>query len=309
MVSESAKSKIILIGEHAVIYGAKAIGIPCNAYSKVTIRSQKDKGILFCGVENSTLNDKAVLLDIAQHVLAKLGVRDVGLKIEVSCDVPPGLGFGLSASLSIAIVKALYRFFSKEISRDELLQFVGELENLNHGNASGIDHSVIIQNQPILFQKSTDSVEIKSIPGLLNKEIFQNCYLVNTGKPMESTKEMVEFVAQQFEKSPTNLQSIFDEVSVLTPKVLAACENADYKELVNLINRAGILLEDLGVVSAKVKDFSRELRASGSAVKISGAGGKSDAGSGIALVFTKDKPLLKAMCEKYSFEVLDFEVV
>lgn len=271
--------KVIIAGEHSVVYGKMALATSIGLGVDVSVSK---KG------ENSTVgtisSDKKGLVRKA----IELAGGDSGLNVEISSELPVGSGLGSSAAVCAAVIKGVREYLGKPIDNEELFNLTLECEKIAHGNPSGIDPAIVVYRGLIAYRKGQpfERLKIKTPLELL---------IVNTGKPAESTKEMVEQVAL----NPNNLV-IAEKIEDLVVKVRENLINGG--EIADLLNQNGILLEELGVVGEYTQDLSKELRAQGASVKITGAGGVK-AGSGMMIVMgpnlTKIEKLLDNKQVKY----------
>lgn len=256
--------KVILFGEHAVVYGKMAL----VASISLGVRAQV---VMNGGVDKTEIVKKAI----------EVAGGSQNLQIKIESELPVGSGLGSSAAVSACVIKAVREYLGKPIDQDELFQLTMECEKVAHGNPSGVDPASVVYGGLIAYTKGQpfERLVIKNPIKLL---------LVNTGKPRESTREMVELVA----KNPDR-ENIIEEIGEIA--TLAKAEMVEGREIHQLINKNGILLEKLGVVGEKVKKLSHKLREMGASVKITGAGGVSG-GSGMMIVlarnFAKFKELL-----------------
>jgi mevalonate kinase len=243
--------KVILAGEHAVVYGEMALVAQISLGVKVEVVVGKK--------ETDLLIRKAI--DLAG------GKDKVGVKI--TSEIPIGSGLGSSAAVAAAIIKQVRNYFRKPIGEDELFEYTMECERIAHGNPSGIDPASVVYGGLITFVKGKpiEKLKIKNKLKLL---------LVNSGKPGETTREMVELVAQQRGKEK-NIREIGKIAREIRDKL------AKGEEIGQLINKNGYLLEKLGVVGKKAITLANKLREMGAAVKITGAGGVKT-GSGMMMV-------------------------
>ncbi|MFZ2199759.1 MAG: mevalonate kinase [Microgenomates group bacterium] len=256
--------KVILAGEHAVVYGKMALATSISLGVSV-------------GVVENDWSPKNPLIDKAIEVAG----GDENIQVKIVSELPIGSGLGSSAAVSVATIRAVREYLGKPIDNGELFNLTMECEKLAHGNASGIDPTTVVYGGLIAFTKGQpfERLEIKNPIKLL---------LVNSGKPAESTKEMVELVAN----NPENRQ-VIDKIARLVEEVREKL--VDGSEVSELLNQNGLLLEELGVVGERAKGLSRELREIGARVKITGAGGVKT-GSGMMVViapeYTKIRKLL-----------------
>jgi len=251
----STFGKVILAGEHAVVYGEMALSakITLEVKARVVEGKKETNPIIKKAIEVAGGNDK------------------IGVIVE--SEIPIGSGLGSSAAVVAAIIKAVREYLGRRIENDELFELTMECERLAHGNPSGIDPATVVYGGAIAFTKG------RPIEKLIIKKPVE-MLLVNTGKPIETTKEMVELVVRNTEKEKT-----IKEIGRIVRQIRANLENGE--EIGGLINKNGILLEDLGVVGSGAIRLANELRDMGAMIKITGAGGVAK-GSGMMIVIHPD---------------------
>ncbi len=267
--------KVILAGEHAVVYGKMAlvtsISLGVRAYVGRAESKQKYNEII----------SKAI----------KVAGGDDLLEIKIESELPAGSGLGSSAAIAAAVVKGVREYLGKVITEDELFELTLECEKVAHGNPSGVDPAAVVYGGLIAYVKGQpfEKLMITRLVTLL---------LVDTGKPTESTREMVEMVAAKEDK-----ERIINQIGELSGQVKVGLIRGE--EVNELLNQNGLLLEELGVVGKRAKELSDGLRQIGCSVKITGAGGVAT-GSGMMIVMSRDLQKTKAFLDKRN--VKHFEV-
>ena len=273
----SACAKLILAGEHLVVHGYDGLAIPLlDKQTTITLRPNS-----ITTFNNGELSDSQLAeLNTELKVFCQLLNLDIdqlnGYGFEVNL-IDTGIGLGASASFAVAMLKVLANFKGETLTQNQLLEYAGEIEKLYHGNPSGIDHTTIVLEQPILFHGSTKTFTPLQIE--LPEFFKTHTQLINTGKPKESTKQMVEFVTPKIQSFP---KKQLDELNAELPKLIQSLQENNLPEFKRIINIYGQFLESLPICTNAVKDQSSQIRTHGGAAKICGAGGLSD-GSGILL--------------------------
>lgn len=244
MITFSAPGKIILSGEHAVVYGYPAIAIAVN--KRLSLKTILNKN---------------------------------NLSWQINSEIPARCGLGSSAALSAVSAAALVYLKTKKLNKEIINDMAFSLEKIHHGKPSGLDNTVSVYGGLIFYEKfkKFKSLKVKKLPEFL---------LINSGKPKETTKEMINLVASK----PEN-KIILGKIGKLTQKFVKACK---YSHLIKENER---LLEDLGVVSQKAQKIIRQIEKLGAAAKICGAGGVKT-GSGMILVTGKNLDLVKKFCRQ-----------
>ncbi len=132
----------------------------------------------------------------------------------------------------------------------------------------------------------------KKLDFTIPEKLAKNFVLINTGKPKESTKEMVAMVGKQ----SARFRNIFDDQEKLVKELLPVLKNGNEKELIRIIREGEKNLERIGVVSSYVKSIIRKIEKAGGAAKICGAGGTTKA-TGILLAYHPQKKVIEKIAK------------
>lgn len=340
IVRTSAPGKLILIGEHTVVYGKPALITAINKRCFATIKERTDKKIIIFsknyGEKITTEidgifkkfykaqddwglfikgNDVEILkkitsspLDYAQIIIGQFldffKIKSVGgLDLEIDSEIPVGSGMGSSAALAVSIISALFLIAKKDINKEKINEIALLCERIKHGRPSGADNSSSVYGGLIRFQKDQN---IKLVTLESYQEAFENYYIVNTGTPEESTGEMVRRVSEFYEENPIEAERIFSEQEKLTERLLEIFRNRSYDGTGEIIKRAEENLEKLGVVSDLTKDLIRKIEKNGGFSKVCGGGGRRNK-SGIILIFSHNLQLLNNVLKSFEAEQLKLD--
>jgi mevalonate kinase len=272
-----ACGKVILLGEHAVVYGVPAIaaGIDRGARAEATLLATGPSRLLVRGwnfaVRESDLHDDLArafraLLDAARRDRPALPACSV----EVEADLPPGGGLGCSAAMGVAIARALDPALSEDAVQERAMAW----ERIFHGNPSGIDAAVAARGGCVFFRKGEPLERVRA------RGTLHLC-VGGTGIA-SSTKAMVDAVARLRSLHPDAVATAFDGVRSLVQSARLAIEAGDRFALGRLMDRNQALLAGLFVSSPEIERMCGLARAAGAfGAKLTGAGG---GGSVVALV-------------------------
>jgi mevalonate kinase len=285
MHTYSAPAKVILFGEHAVVYGEPAIAAPFNTLqAQVTATSAPHGSGLSIISPASSLrlhvtlaNDTAdnALIYAAQLVLKALTKAPPDLTLELHSNIPIGGGFGSGAAVSTALMRALSAALGEPLEGEALNDLVYQVEKLHHGTPSGIDNTVIVYNQPVYFVRGTAP------------QIFQVgtplTFLVADSGVSASTRETVSDVRRLYTRDQAHYSAIIGEIGNLTRAARTLIESGEsLPELGELMNNNHSLLRALTVSSAHLDRLCAAARRQGAyGAKLSGGG---RGGSLIALI-------------------------
>lgn len=239
-----ASGKIILMGEHSVVYGKPAIALPFKQ-AQISSKVFKTNGnITIDSIYHNGLLDEApdTLYGIKQLiyiVLVYLKQPFNGIHIKIESSLPAQRGLGSSASVSIAIVRSLFDAFKTELSQERLNYFVDVAEQIHHLNPSGLDATTIAFGQAVFYQKDIG----KSVISLKLDAVI---VIADTGKK-GLTREAVEEVRQLWNDNPTIISPIMDRLEALTNEVKIYLETNEVIRLGLAMTEAHHLLRSIKV--------------------------------------------------------------
>lgn len=275
-VKVSAPGKIILSGEHAVVHGFPALVASVSLRSYVKIEKIKKPG-----VELYPATAKEILSVGIKNFEKYTGIKVAGVKISLESRIPIGSGMGSSASISVSLAGVLYKFVFNKFDPEEIFKIANLTEGYYHKKSSGVDPTICTYGGFLWYRKETENLKLSV--KLNSTKLFDNLVIFNSGKPLETTGEMVSRVAERLKKYPSNTNKIFRSIEKLTRNFINFADQTDGLSLGRLISENGRYLEELGVVSVNTKRIIRDIEKLGGSAKIAGAGGyKEDSGMLIA---------------------------
>lgn len=274
MALAHAPGKVILFGEHAVVYGRPAIAVPVTevrAQARVEWGPTGQGAVIVAPdvgqrvlLQEASENDP--LARTARLVLDAIKVeRNPDVTITVTSSVPIARGLGSGAAVSTALVRALAQHFDRWLSSRAISELVYQAEILYHGTPSGIDNTVVAFEKPIYFVKD-EGWEVFWVgqPFLLA--------IADTGVE-SSTKEVVGDLRQRYEANPDQYTPFLDEAGEIAVAARSAIEQGRIETLGRLMNENHTVLQALGVSCPELDCLVVAARDGGAlGAKLSGAG-------------------------------------
>lgn len=266
----TAHGKIILIGEHAVVYNMPAIALPFMATTTtVTITSIEGETFIDSDYFTGYLGEIPEALDgfktALDNVCAYLNVSTQGLHIDVESLIPPERGMGSSAAVATALVKALFNYFEADLTDKIVKEFVDTAEKVTHGNPSGIDSTIVNSLSPIYFKKDESPTSLPfDMDGFL--------IAADTGIKGQ-TKEAVGDVAKLIQSAKDQTTSAVNRIGQLTSQAKDAIINNNVPILGEIMNQTHRLLKDLTVSNRQLDTLVQAaLKAGAAGAKLTGGG-------------------------------------
>ncbi|MEM3617934.1 MAG: mevalonate kinase [Candidatus Bathyarchaeia archaeon] len=283
-VIASAPAKIILFGEHFVVYGEPAIvlAIDKRAYARAELR--KDKRLFLRSLnlnvagffENGNFkieegNPKEARMKLeplkcaVEKVLEISGER-VGLNIEVNSTVPVAAGLGSSAAVAAAVTAAVGALLNVKMSREDIFRIAYKAEKIMHGTPSGVDPAISTFGGTLLFQIDT---------GFKPLDVRADIPLVigNTGVE-RSTRSQVTKVRSLKDRYPQIVEPMMRSAREIVLRAIEALKEGDLETLGELMNINHALLYGLGVSDESLEWLINAARKAGAlGAKLTGAGG------------------------------------
>jgi len=296
--------KIILLGEHSVVYGRHAIAVPAPVNIRTKVQDTEDEILLMIpswGVEyrlDKNPKKRQSFEKPAGLILDQMGLSKKGMKIEVFSDIPRGMGLGGSAAIAVSIIKALNNHFKLALNQDEINEMALESEKIAHGNPSGIDNTMATYGHPLIFRNGDNPL----IEPLNINETFS--ILVGFSSTEGLTAKTVGIVRDLWKKNPGVYEKIFDEIDSLALQSIQAIQNNDFELLGQLMNINHGLLNTLQVSTPELERLIMIARESGAlGAKLTGGGG-----GGAVIALCKDIDITKSAIESEGYETLVVEI-
>ena len=268
----SAPGKVILFGEHFVVYGVKAI--LCSINKRVTVTAEKTserKISINSEIGNLILDPNKLISEINSplkpfYYLANKAIKnqDTGIEIKIKSEIPLGAGLGSSSACCVAGAAAIFRLF-EDVSKERILELAIEAERTIFENTSGADCTVCTYGGIIEYGKKQGFKKIEDEP---------NFQLVIANSNIEhSTESMVSGVKTFVIKNKEKFSKLLNQESKLVEDVLKLLKENNPEELGEKINQNQKYLEIIGISNNQIKKMIEIGQKTSFGAKITGSGG------------------------------------
>ncbi|MDD5367672.1 MAG: mevalonate kinase [Anaerolineaceae bacterium] len=275
-ISASAPGKIILFGEHAVVYGRPAIAAPvlqvrATATALADIRGASGH----IRLEAPAIGLSANLADLpADHPLALAArltmealqaIHPPAVTLRVTSTIPVASGLGSGAATSVALIRAFSGFLGRPLPDEQVNAIAFEVEKIYHGTPSGIDNTTVTYAQPVYYIRG------QPIEKLQVKHPF-TVVIADTGVPGLTAKAVGD-VRNGWRQDAIRYENLFDQIGEITRRARQVIEGGDSAHLGRYMNENQEILEQLGVSSPELNRLIQIARESGAyGAKLSGGG-------------------------------------
>jgi mevalonate kinase len=295
-----APGKIILLGEHAVVYGKPGLAMALDRGVRVAISRKgqdtppgpilRNAGIGELGrVRPDPDGEGPSVLRAALARLVELcGDRVSELELVLDSNIPVGTGLGSSAAMSVALVRGVHRFFGEERPDSAIAEMALELEKVFHGNPSGVDHTVISHGGLIAFQKTDAGPTFERVKPARNLT-----FVLGITGPHGGTGREVSALRDRGKRHPQAHAHLHQGIGELAEEARLAIAEGRLAALGELMDMNQGYLNALGVSTPELEALCAIARERGAlGAKLTGAGG---GGAMIALVDGDAEPIIRAM--------------
>lgn len=263
-----AHSKLILAGEHAVVFGKPAIAIPFPLRIRAELESYSGKAVfqslLYTGLVEEMPEELKGLEQCIKRTFQIINRPMRDIKIGISSEIPIGRGLGSSAAAATAIVRGIFSFYNEKLSQEILFSLVSLSETYAHGKPSGIDMTAVVGDSFIYFKKEEKPVEF-----MPKRPLFM---VVADSGEIGDTKIAVERVKEAYLSEKKAVKAI-DAIGEIVDAARNSIINGDIDTLGGLFNKNHELLKALGVSTSKLDNLIDKARKAGAiGAKLTGGG-------------------------------------
>jgi len=250
-----AAGKVILLGEHGVVYGRHALALPIPDAVAVAL------------TESDVLQHE-LPAEFVDLLLSQMGLENTQWRIDVDSRLPFGKGLGSSAAVAVAIVRAFNEQLDLGLDDARVNAIAFECEKLAHGTPSGVDNTLSTYAKPMLFCNDgglqVTTIEVDENPPLL----------IAWGDETGRTSVQVAGVRERRDQAPAHFDALFDQMDSLSRQGADLLRASDWQELGGLMNLCHGLLNAIGVSTPALERMVTLARQAGAAgAKLTGAGG------------------------------------
>ncbi|NBB86706.1 MAG: hypothetical protein GVY12_10900 [Bacteroidetes bacterium] len=325
-ITVRAPGKLILMGEHAVVYERPALVTALGLWLDATIRPHTAKGVHLnlnalnhqettswaevraysdavrerweAYAANPTAvayarmrgEDPAHLAKVALGEAARRLPDPQPVQVSVRSEQPIGAGFGSSAAVGVAVAQACLAAHGVTLGADALYDVALAIERRQHGLPSGVDPATVLRGGVVWAERNGRGLAWHAVEA--NREALAPFRIFDTGTPREATGTVVDAVRHRRAEAPAAFEALLDRMSDRTRtlrQVLAATDAPPNPDTLRyLIHDFEACLEAMGVVPAPVQALIRSIENKGGAAKISGAGALTGSSAGSLLVYHPD---------------------
>ncbi len=295
----SAPGKIILFGEHAVVYHRPAIAIPfMGVRVKVTalanirgpagqVNIEAPEIHLQTTLDQLPADDPMAL--VIHGVWDALGIQSMpAVNLRFNSTIPPAAGLGSSAASAVALARAVSSFIGHPLSDEQVSQIAYHAELRQHGNPSGIDNTVISYARPIYF--------IRERPFEILKVGRPLTLVVASTGIASPTAEMVNGLRMRWQANPEIHETWFDRIGEIVKLARPGIEKGDARQIGSLMTQNQVVLQTMGISCPELDRLvEAAIQAGALGAKLSGGGG---GGNMIALVLPGEEDRIAAVLQQ-----------
>lgn len=311
VIKTSAPGKIHILGEHAVVYGKPALLAAIDKRCNVTIEKRQDRKIViyssqlsgekhFSADELFSISPNLTKSNLYDHVAYTIGesmryfnkIKRDGFTLSLNSDIALGCGMGSSAAVAVAVAGAMCITLDLPFDKKAINAIAYKAEKRQHKNPSGADNTTSCFGGVRWYQRPAVDMPVQVLETQqFPKSFLDNLSIFYTGRPFETTAEMIGLVKEFAQNNPRKFESFLQKQEVLSNLLQKKLSKTTKANMTIIMKDAQKNLETIGVVSKECKILIAAIEKANGAAKISGAGGKKKS-SGVVLALGKRERLL-----------------
>lgn len=266
----TSHAKVILTGEHAVVYNQPAIALPLPDMSLTATITERHHGqIVLAPGYQGPLTEMAEMYEGVRQLIVRLlhsfSAPDLAFKLKITSSIPEERGMGSSAATAVAITRAFFNYFEAPLSNAELQKWASIEESITHGSSSGIDAATVAHDVPIWFIKGQE-------PTTMPMDLSATLIIADTGIHGQ-TGLAVSVVRQHLMLGEDNAQERIEQLGQISAISREALANNDIQQLGSAMNNAQAHLNALGVSHPELDKLVKASRDAGAlGAKLTGGG-------------------------------------
>lgn len=267
----SAPGSLMLLGEHAVLHGRRALVAAINQRLRVTLIPRTDSKV---EIESALAHHATTLEQLTPHPQLRFIMEAVtraranfssGFTLQIASDFSHTIGFGSSAAVTVATVAVLQKYYANNFYLDAICDEAIAVIRAVQGRGSGADVAASTYGGVVAY-RATPREALKLDTPLTLCAVYAGY--------KTPTPEVIRRVDEMWSGRQAALAIIYGQMDTCSAEGIAALEKNDHAEFGRVLNRGQRLMEELGVNTPELEQIIRALRADAgiSGAKISGSG-------------------------------------
>lgn len=267
----TSHAKIILMGEHSVVYGQPAIALPLPSVQlSVTLSSRQDnqriiKSRYYHGSLENLPSSMIGIKKLIDTLSARFNDYETGWDLKIESQLPAKRGMGSSAASAIAIIRAFFDYYDEPLDRTLLLQLADVEEQITHRSPSGLDAATVSSDKPLFYVKGRIGVPIEM-------NLDASLVIADTGKK-GATKEAILAVKDELKNNNEKAEEHIKHLGELVNQTKDYLAQNDIVKLGDALNFAQTDLAALNVSDPSLDHLIHVARDNGAlGAKLTGGG-------------------------------------
>lgn len=267
----TSHAKIILMGEHSVVYGQLAIALPLPSVQlSVTLSSRQDnqriiKSRYYHGSLENLPSSMIGIKKLIDTLSARFNDQETGWDLKIESQLPAERGMGSSAASAIAIIRAFFDYYDEPLDRTLLLQLADVEEQITHRSPSGLDAATVSSDKPLFYVKGRIGVPIEM-------NLDASLVIADTGKK-GATKEAILAVKDELKNNNEKAEEHIKHLGELVNQTKDYLAQNDIVKLGDALNFAQTDLAALNVSDPSLDHLIHVARDNGAlGAKLTGGG-------------------------------------